>query len=102
MLCYNLRAVQENRLGGRRRHSEMSVGGGKSEHYRAASQLTTGRVGEKAAFSSRVFFRHDDKCNRKETSLDARPAGVRTPPLVAVMGEMVRGRFAAGEERPLR
>jgi hypothetical protein len=34
--------------------------GGKSEHYRAASQLTAGR---------RAFYAHaDDKCNREQTS----------------------------------
>ena len=44
LICYNVKALQESRSGGCRRKNPKGCGGGKSEHYRAASQLTAGRV----------------------------------------------------------
>ncbi len=63
-----------------------SSGGGKSEHYRAASQLTAGRVFGRMALSSRSNVRMTTSATEK------RPAGALALCGAGrqVMGEMVR------------
>ena len=61
MICYNQLALHESRSGDRRRNCLKGRGGGKSEHYRAASQLTAGRL-------SAFMLTGDDKCNREKAS----------------------------------
>ena len=73
---------------------------GKSEHYRAASPLTAGRLtvskDEISNWDLRSGTSDDDKCNREQTSLliehpSTSPQGdVDTEKLMQVMGETVR------------
>jgi hypothetical protein len=93
--CYNPWALQESRSGGRCRAKsfEASSGRGKSEHYRAASQLTAGHwTGKRAAhFMGRARpLPGDDKCNREKTSQRGRGTASRPSRDKRVMGETVR------------
>jgi hypothetical protein len=83
MVCYNKPAFDESRSGGRRSRLR-GAGGGKSEHHRAASQLTAGRARTQSRLTSGPSARMTTSAteNRPASGLSLR-GGLR------VMGETV-------------